>query len=82
MSMIPEITSFVSPLVYPYMPESRDDLRTKLIENRIYVAKDWPNVKPLPTFELEVDFADRIIPIPIDQRYDKYILKELVTYII
>lgn len=78
---IPEITSFVSPLVYPYMPENRDDLRAKLIENRIYVAKYWPNVKSLPTFELEVDFADRIIPIPIDQRYDKYILKELVTYI-
>lgn len=79
---IPEITSFASPLVYPYMPENRDDLRTKLIGNRIYVAKYWPNVKPLSTFELEVNFADNIIPIPIDQRYNKDILNELVTYII
>lgn len=59
------------PMVYPYLTNDLS-LRKKLIDNRIFVAKYWPNVQ-LWTEEnaLERKLADCIIPLPVDQRYNK-----------
>ena len=58
------------PLVYPYLTGD-DLLKTKLINNKIFVATYWPNVfdwcKPT---EWEYALAKRTVYIPIDQRYD------------
>lgn len=56
-------------MVYPYWTND-DSLRKKLIDNRIYVAKYWPNVMEWSTpCELEYELAFHILPLPIDQRY-------------
>ena len=59
------------PMVYPYMvPVS--ELREKLIENKIFVARYWPNVLEWTTKEdMEFLLACQVQPLPIDQRYDK-----------
>ena len=58
------------PLVYPYFCED-ESLRTKLIANKIYVAQYWPNVLEWCKKEdLEYELTKKVIPLPIDQRYD------------
>ena len=57
------------PMAYPFMSD-RLDLREKFLANKIFVASYWPNVlTDCSTDSLEYDFAARIIPLPIDQRY-------------
>jgi len=57
------------PMVYPYLSK-KENLRSKLIGNEIFVATYWPNVlKECSVDSLEYNFAKNIIPLPIDQRY-------------
>lgn len=57
------------PMVYPYLTK-RSGLREFLIENRVYVAKYWPNVLAwVHEDSLEHRFATYMLPLPIDQRY-------------
>ncbi len=66
---IPEIDNIVCPMIYPYLT-SDAGLKKRLIENKIFVATYWPNVfESCELEQLEYHFADRIIAMPIDQRY-------------
>lgn len=58
------------PMVYPYF--SADSvLRDKLLENKIFVARYWPNVLQWTSSdELEYCFTLHIQHLPVDQRYD------------
>lgn len=57
------------PMVYPLYVE-HSGLRQHLVENRIYVAQYWPNVVQwTEQDDLERDYAENIVPLPIDQRY-------------
>lgn len=68
---LPSIESFECPMVYPYMTEN-ENLRKKLISNKIFVATYWSNVLDWCSPEtLEYNFAKSIIPLPIDQRYNE-----------
>lgn len=59
------------PMVYPYMIMAKG-LREKLIENRIYVARYWPNVLEWSaTDDIDYLIASQMQPLPIDQRYRK-----------
>lgn len=58
------------PMVYPYLPD-KDGLRDYLIQNKVYVAKYWPNVQNWCQEQIELVLTNRLIPIPIDQRYEK-----------
>lgn len=51
------------PMVYPYVTEDAT-LRSRLIAQKIYVAKYWPGLSPAANV-----LAERITPLPIDQRY-------------
>ena len=56
------------PMVYPFWGNS--ELRKKLIENRIYCATYWPNVKEWTRpNDLEYKLTEEMIYLPIDQRY-------------
>ncbi len=58
-----------TPSVYPYLFENRE-LRDRLIENRIYVSRQWKHVMTegrANSFEKRI--AEYMIPLPIDQRY-------------
>jgi hypothetical protein len=56
--------------MYPLYIPNANEIRTKLIENNIYIPVLWPNVVLNNSFEtIEHKMADGIIPLPIDQRY-------------
>ena len=67
----PLTSDFECPMIYPYMVENGLELRKKLISEKIFVAKYWPNVIPYDGFEFEANLADKVVCLPLDQRYDK-----------
>ncbi len=57
------------PMVYPFLASIKG-LREKLIENKIFVARYWPNVLDWTTDkDIENLLAYQMQPLPIDQRY-------------
>jgi len=68
------------PYAYPLYIKNGMKIKKKLAEKGIYVATLWPNVFEGGN-ELEKDFAENILPLPIDQRYgDKemeYLIREV-----
>lgn len=65
------------PMVYPYLVPVKG-LREKLIANKVFVARYWPNVlewaKP---DDIDYLLAAQMLPLPIDQRYDIYHVKRI-----
>lgn len=58
------------PMVYPYAVDNGPELRKKLIDTRVFVARYWPNVLEWTTETMtEYRLALNVLPIPIDQRY-------------
>lgn len=65
------------PMVYPFLAPIKG-LREKLIENKVFVARYWPNVLEWTTKnDVEYLLAYQMQPLPIDQRYGKDIMKSL-----
>lgn len=59
-----------APMVYPFLMQRNDKLRTKLIKNKIFIATYWPNVlkwKSKGTWENYL--TNNLLALPIDQRY-------------
>lgn len=70
------------PMIYPYVSEQGQELRKKLIANRVFVAKYWPNVDEWAGAEAtETWMANHILPLPIDQRYDEKDMERIVKII-
>ena len=70
------------PMVYPYYSENGIDLRAKLIENKIFVARYWPNVLEwCKENDIEYKFAKNILPLPCDQRYGEEDMERIITLI-
>lgn len=72
------------PMVYPYLYQSAG-LKQTLIDHRIYVPTFWPNVKDWAIDgSLELFLYDKMVNIPIDQRYNdedmSHILNIIDTY--
>ena len=78
---LPAISEFECPMVYPYAVSNGQDLRRWLIENKVFVAKYWPNVLPCKGFELEVSLANNVMALPIDQRYGEEDMERIVSII-
>ena len=70
------------PMVYPLYLENGDEVRTKLIQNQIFVARYWPNVlnDAKPT-DLEFSLTMNILPLPIDQRYGTEDMNRIIEII-
>lgn len=59
------------PFAYPLWIENGAMIRDKLIRERAYIPCLWPNVKDdAENDSLEYDFAENILPLPVDQRYN------------
>ena len=57
------------PMVYPYLV-SVESMRGRLIDNKIFVARYWPNVLEWTTNDsIDYMLAYQMQPLPIDQRY-------------
>ena len=78
---LPDLDSFACPMVYPFVTRIDRNLRKELIDNRIFVAKYWPNVHQLSHYELEFQLATRVIPIPCDQRFGKEEMNRILDII-
>lgn len=69
------------PMLYPYLVPV-DGLREKLIENKIFVARYWPNVlewaKPN---DIDYLLAFQMQPLPIDQRYSEVELSQIIKIV-
>ena len=69
------------PMVYPYYTE-KENIRQKLIENKIYIATYWPNTSEwCSENQIEKKLAKMIIPLPIDQRFEKKTMEFIVSNI-
>lgn len=78
---LPSMDSFACPMVYPFMTNDVS-LRERLIDNKVFVALYWPNVlRWCKEFDLENKLANKILPLPIDQRYRVEEMSKIVTII-
>lgn len=69
------------PMVYPYLASAKG-LREKLIYNKIFVARYWPNVLDWTAKEdVEYLIAYQMQPLPIDQRYSEKDMQRIVECI-
>lgn len=66
---LPDITTFTCPMVYPFISMTNGDLRKDFIDNKVFVAKYWPNLSYSRDYDMEYNMASKIIPIPCDHRY-------------
>lgn len=58
------------PYAYPFYCENGMAVKKKLAEKKIFVATLWPNVLDMEG-TLEKDYAENILPLPCDQRYNR-----------
>jgi hypothetical protein len=66
------------PMIYPLLI-TKEGLRQKLIEAKIYIAAYWPDVLHLLEKNcFECKLANFLLPLPIDQRYDLNIMDKIV----
>ena len=79
---LPGINTFVCPMVYPFVSRSDRDVRRELIDRKVFVACYWPNVHPSDTYKLEYDLAEKVVPLPCDQRYGEEEMNRIINYIV
>jgi len=78
---IPSVQSFACPMVYPYLTEDIS-LRQHLIDNKVFAATYWPTVKKWSKPDsTEYQYADCLIPLPIDQRYGEREMESIIRLI-
>lgn len=79
---LPDMSTLACPMVYPFVGRANVDLRLKLIQNKVFVACYWPNIfdwaKPN---DLEYTLAERLVAIPIDQRYGEEDMNRIIEII-
>lgn len=78
---LPALDGFLCPMVYPFMMNKERNLRKELIDNKVFVAKYWPNVEQMDGFEVDSGLATNIIPLPIDQRYGNEDMDRIIEMI-
>lgn len=71
------------PMIFPYETSNGQELRRHLIQEKIFVAKYWPNVEEWAGENaLETWMANNILPLPIDQRYGVEDMNRIIKIII
>lgn len=71
------------PMVFPYLTNDGQSLRRNLIQNKIFVAKYWPNVEEWAgKCAVETWLSNNILPLPIDQRYGVEDMQRIINIII
>lgn len=75
-------TNKIIPMVYPLLIDGGSSLKKKLIDNRIFVATYWPNVKNwVDKTSFEYYLANNLVALPVDQRYILQDMKRIVRTI-
>lgn len=69
------------PMVYPFLAPVKE-LREKLIKNKVFVARYWPNVLDWTTEkDIEYLLAFQMQPLPIDQRYAEENIERIIRIV-
>ncbi len=71
----------VGPYMYPFYCKKGMEIKKKLSSMKIFVPTLWPNVLECNRI-LEKDYAENILPLPCDQRYDLYDMKHIVEVLL
>lgn len=67
---------------YPLLLENGKKIRAQLLQEKIYIPILWPNVLCAMTEDtLEYQYANNILPLPCDQRYNEVDMKKMVAII-
>ena len=75
------LTASAGPYAYPYYCKNGMALKKRLAEKKIFVATLWPNVLQM-TETLEKDYAENILPLPCDQRYDAQDMETIIKAVL
>ncbi len=71
----------VGPYAYPFYCKNGMEIKKMLAQKKIFVATLWPDVLKMDD-TIEKDYAENILPLPCDQRYDEddmiYAAKEVL----
>lgn len=71
------------PYMYPFLTSDADDARSRLARRKIYVPTLWPNVLEECAEETVARrYAEEILPLPIDQRYDEKDMRALAEAVL
>ena len=75
-------SNYVGPMVYPLWIENAQEIRKRLLQNKIYIAIYWPNVLNWTAPDtLESDFTRNIVCLPVDQRITQFNLMSIIETI-
>lgn len=66
------------PMAYLYLT-SDENLRSKLIKNKVFVATYWPNINNDNSYETYL--KHHLLPLPIDQRYNEDVMNQVINLI-
>lgn len=70
------------PMIFPYKSAEGQQLRQRFIAKKVFVAKYWPNVDEWTEEDtVERWMANHVLPLPIDQRYDKEDMNRIIEII-
>ena len=64
--------------MYPFYVADGARVRREMQRRKIYVPTLWPNVLELPD-SLERRYAENILPLPCDQRYDEEDMRAILA---
>lgn len=79
--VINDLNELSCPMVYPFMTDDVT-LRQRLIDNKIFVATYWPNIYDwCDEGDVEYALCQNILPLPIDQRYNKEDINRIIALI-
>ncbi len=70
------------PMVYPYLTND-ENLRKKLIENKVFVAMYWPNVMEwCESEDYERRIAQNMVCFPVDQRISEVEIRKMIELVL
>ena len=68
--------------MYPLLLENGSEIRKHLQEQKIYIPTLWGDVfEVCRKGSLEYNYAENILPLPVDQRYGEEEMKLIITYL-
>ena len=71
------LTAPDGPYCYPFYCENGMALKRALAQRKIYVPTLWPDVTA-EAGSVEKDYAENILPLPVDQRYDAHDMQRML----
>lgn len=76
-----DIKGINGPMVYPFLIND-SKLKSKLIQNNIYIATYWPEVlDKVSKQSVEASLVNKLLPLPVDQRYNFADMQKVVSVI-